>query len=138
MSVNAKRRLDYQPPLFTISRVIMDVKLHPVATRITTKSTVERAGNLNEPLFLDGEKLTLHSVSVNGQPYTAYDLQDAGLLLKDVPDSFELVIETETDPQNNQALEGLYLSDGVFCTQCEAEGFRRITCLLYTSDAADE
>lgn len=134
MSVNAKRRLDYQPPLFTISRVIMDVKLHPVATRITTKSTVERAGNHNEPLFLDGEKLTLHSVSVNGQPYTAYDLQDAGLLLKDVPDSFELVIETETDPQNNQALEGLYLSDGVFCTQCEAEGFRRIT---YFTDRPD-
>ncbi len=134
MSVNVKRRLDYQPPLYTITNVIMHVQLHATATRVKTVSSVQRVGNHNSPLFLDGEKMQLLTLAVNGEAFSLYSHVDGGISLTEVPDSFELTIETEIDPQNNKALEGLYLSNGVFCTQCEAEGFRRITYFLDRPD----
>ncbi|OFC71429.1 aminopeptidase N [Alteromonas confluentis] len=134
MSVNVKRRLDYQPPLYTITNVVMHVQLHATATRIKTVSTVQRVGDHNSPLFLDGEKMQLLSLAVNGEAYNLYSHVEGGISLTEVPDTFELTVETEIDPQNNKALEGLYLSNGVFCTQCEAEGFRRITYFLDRPD----
>ncbi|MBU3022907.1 aminopeptidase N [Aestuariibacter sp. A3R04] len=133
-NIAAKRRLDYQPPAYTISSVNMDVILHPSKTSVTTVTQVERQGNHQEPLRLDGEKLLLKRIAIDGKPYTDYQIEDKTLVLSGVPERFKLTIETEINPQNNKALEGLYLSNGVYCTQCEAEGFRRITYFLDRPD----
>lgn len=134
MSKQVKRRADYQPPAFTISDVKMDVRLHPTQTRVSTELTVSRQGQHRQPLVLDGYKLTLHSVAVDGNPFSGYEQSDEHLTLHDVPDTFTLHIVNEIDPKHNQALEGLYLSNGTYCTQCEAEGFRRITYYLDRPD----
>lgn len=134
MSVQVKRRADYQPPAFSISTVTLNIYLHPTKTRVVSQLQVKREGAADAPLVLDGEKLSLTSVAINGQTVASPEVSDAALTLRDVPDQFSLEIETEIDPDNNKALEGLYRSAGVYCTQCEAEGFRRITYFLDRPD----
>ncbi|MEG3768868.1 aminopeptidase N, partial [Alteromonas sp. 14N.309.X.WAT.G.H12] len=134
MSVNIKRRLDYKKPAFTITHVCMHVCLHPTQTQVKCTTSVTRIGDHDAPLSLDGEQLSLVGVRINGEPYQDYEKTEGGLVLNNVPDTFELEIETHIDPENNHALEGLYLSNGVYCTQCEAEGFRRITYFLDRPD----
>lgn len=134
MSVNIKRRLDYKKPAFTITHVCMHVCLHPTQTQVKCTTSVTRIGDHDAPLSLDGEQLSLVGVRINGEPYQDYEKTEGGLVLNNVPDTFELQIETHIDPENNHALEGLYLSNGVYCTQCEAEGFRRITYFLDRPD----
>ena len=127
MSVMAKRRADYQPPAFTIATVHLTVTLHPTQTVVKSKLLVRRQGTHNKPLVLDGDKLSLVSVTINANPVTDYTLSETSLTIPVELSEFELEIENHIDPQNNKALEGLYLSGGAYCTQCEAEGFRRIT-----------
>ena len=127
MSVMAKRRADYQPPAFTIATVNLTVTLHPTQTVVKSKLSVRRQGTHNQPLVLDGDKLSLVSVAINANPITDYTLTETSLTIPVELNEFELEIENYIDPQNNKALEGLYLSGGAYCTQCEAEGFRRIT-----------
>ena len=81
------------------------------------------------PLSLDGEALTLVRVALNGEELGAnrYRVEDGKLLIPDMPDSAMLEIETRIAPKDNTELSGLYTSNGSFFTQCEAEGFRRIT-----------
>ena len=82
------------------------------------------------PLKLDGELLELVRVTLDGEelPASKYVLTDKDLTINTVPSTpFTLEIETICDPEANKALSGLYRSQGVYCTQCEAEGFRRIT-----------
>ena len=134
MSLQAKKRADYQPPAFTINDVKMDVQLHPTCTRVTSEYQVERMGNHNSALTLDGDNLTLQEVFINDQPYSDYEQTDSILVVRNVADNFSLKLVTEIDPEHNQALEGLYLSAGTYCTQCEAEGFRRITYYLDRPD----
>ncbi|QJR82607.1 aminopeptidase N [Alteromonas pelagimontana] len=134
MTIKTKRRADYMPPAFTISDVKMDVVLHPTAARITSYLTVKRLGNHHEKLILDGEKLVLNSVKIDGKITQDYEQTDSSLSIPNVPNSFQLEVITTIDPENNKALEGLYLSSGVYCTQCEAEGFRRITYFLDRPD----
>lgn len=83
----------------------------------------------NAPLLLFGEKLTLVSISVDGEnlPDELYQVDDKSLLLRNPPRNFTLTITTMIEPEKNTALEGLYRSRGNYCTQCEAEGFRKIT-----------
>ncbi|TOB51783.1 aminopeptidase N, partial [Vibrio parahaemolyticus] len=83
---------------------------------------------------LDGEGLELRSVKVNGEDWAHHEVKEASLVLSDLPAEFELKIITKIDPEANTALEGLYKSGGAFCTQCEAEGFRRITYYLDRPD----
>src|SRR5690606_11925067 len=81
-------------------------------------------------LVLDGQDLALRSVSLDGRllPPGAYDLGPESLTVPDVPDrTFTLETVSETKPRENTSLQGLYVSGGMFCTQCEAEGFRKIT-----------
>ncbi|TON89995.1 aminopeptidase N, partial [Vibrio parahaemolyticus] len=85
-------------------------------------------------LELDGEGLELRSVKVNGEDWAHHEVKEASLVLSDLPAEFELEIITKIDPEANTALEGLYKSGGSFCTQCEAEGFRRITYYLDRPD----
>ena len=98
------------------------------------KSHYKRVAENETDLWLDGVNQTLHCINVNGVPFSQYEQFEQGILLKNLPSEFELHIESEIDPQNNTSLEGLYLSDGAYCTQCEAEGFRKIT---YFQDRPD-
>ena len=130
----AKRRLDYRPSPFLVPRIEMAFDLDADATEVTatlhfTRNPKAHAEDRRAPLILDGEAQTLLAVALNGAPLTAprYRLDNARFILPDAPDNGTITITTRHAPSQNTALEGLYLSAGVFCTQCEAEGFRRIT-----------
>ena len=135
-SVNSqeKYRLDYQAPHFWIDSIDLNVELDDHQTQVVAISRIRRNGQHNEPLLLDGEALVLKRVSVNGVQTTSYQQLPGQLSIHDLPDEFVLTIETQLDPANNSALEGLYKSGSAFCTQCEAEGFRRITYYLDRPD----
>ncbi len=120
---------EYQPPVFQVPEIALDFELDPAETRVRSRMKVVRSGAAGAPLVLDGEALTLVSVTLDGKklPESAYALTAETLTIEDVPESFTLEIETICRPEKNTALSGLYMSGGRFCTQCEAEGFRRIT-----------
>ena len=126
---------DYRAPDYRIGEIALDFMLDPLATRVTATSKVKRTG-ANSPLVLDGEELKLISVAIDGRKLaeSEYALTPATLTLDKLPDEFTLEIVTEISPQNNTTLNGLYTSNGMFCTQCEAEGFRRITFFLDRPD----
>ena len=123
---------DYKTPPYLVEEVELKFDLFDSETRVLSTLNMvlnpDRKGEV-EPLVLDGEKLQLLAVKLDGKVLTANDYQqdDECLQLASVPEKFTLEIETQIDPLNNTALEGLYLTSGNFCTQCEAEGFRRIT-----------
>jgi len=126
---------DYKTPDHTISDISLTFELDESATIITAVSQVSSLRD-NVPLVLDGEDLTLVSLAINGQVLnqTRYQLSDSQLIIADVPESFELSIVTEIDPSTNTKLEGLYIAGDAFCSQCEAQGFRRITYYLDRPD----
>ena len=120
---------DYRPFPFRIDSVELDISLSPHATRVRSLLTVTRTGEADAPLVLDGVRLKMVSVAIDDVPVAVERLTrtDEHLSLRGVPDHFVLATEVEIDPEGNTALEGLYMSGGRFCTQCEAEGFRKIT-----------
>jgi aminopeptidase N len=121
------RLADYAPYPFVIDEVHLDFQLEPKATLVKARLNIRRVGE--GPLLLNGERLKLVSVVLDGETLSAnqYLLSDEALCIEDVPDNFVLETTVEINPQANTALEGLYMSGGRFCTQCEAEGFRKIT-----------
>ncbi|WP_372422077.1 aminopeptidase N [Salinarimonas chemoclinalis] len=128
----AVRLSEYTCPPFLVDHVALRFELDATRTRVRADLTLRRNPESREdgPLVLDGEGLALVSLSLDGSVLApdAYTVQPGALVLHAPPARrFTLGIETRLDPSANQALMGLYLSDGVFCTQCEAEGFRRIT-----------
>jgi len=127
---------DYSPPGFLIDTVELTFRLEPNATRVISKLAIRRDGDHSDPLFLNGERLKPISFAIDGDPLrdSGYTITDEGLTLTDLPDAFTLETEVEIDPQGNTALEGLYISGGRFCTQCEAEGFRKITWFMDRPD----
>ena len=118
---------DYQAPAYLVDHVALEFDLHPTATRV--RSTVKFRPNpdsSNSEFFLHGENLTFLSAYINGAAVTPI-MSEAGLTCN-VPDGpFIWQSEVEINPSANTELSGLYMSNGMFCTQCEAEGFRRIT-----------
>ncbi|MFW1485882.1 aminopeptidase N [Vibrio parahaemolyticus] len=129
----AKYRKDYQAPSHTIIDIDLTFDLYDNDTIVTALSKVVQKGE-STTLELDGEGLELRSVKVNGEDWAHHEVKEASLVLSDLPAEFELEIITKIDPEANTALEGLYKSGGAFCTQCEAEGFRRITYYLDRPD----
>ncbi len=129
---------DYRPSPYLIEKVDLDVALAPDNTRVRSRLKVKPNGDPNAPagpLTLNGEKLELHAVKVNGAPINDYTVDDQTLTIASPPDGpFEVEIETTCNPQANEALEGLYRSGGIYCTQCEPEGFRRITYFIDRPD----
>ncbi|WP_454759161.1 aminopeptidase N [Caulobacter segnis] len=123
------RLADYRPFPFAIETTRLIFDLHPSQTRVKAELAVRRSGAKGEPLVLDGERLKLLSVAIDGQALSAnqYAVDAERLTIHEVPDQFVLTTEVEIDPSANKALMGLYMSGGRFCTQCEAEGFRTIT-----------
>ncbi|AYF15223.1 TPA: aminopeptidase N [Vibrio parahaemolyticus] len=129
----AKYRKDYQAPSHTITEIDLTFDLYDNDTIVTALSKVVQKGE-SPTLELDGEGLELRSVKVDGEDWAHHEVKEASLVLSDLPAEFELEIITKIDPEANTALEGLYKSGGAFCTQCEAEGFRRITYYLDRPD----
>ncbi len=126
---------DYSPFNFAVDAVSLEFDLQPTATLVrSTLSLTQRKNGLkngrkNGPLILNGEDITLKSVSVNGVALSRrdYRLTQTTLELPDLPSSATVEIVTQCNPSVNSTLMGLYVSGGRFCTQCEAEGFRRIS-----------
>ena len=130
---------DYRPPEFLIDHVDLRFELDPEATRVEAVSQFRRnpaALRGDGDLRLDGEQLELEAIAIDGRPLAPaeYRLTDDALTLLRVPDRFELTTRVCIHPDRNTALEGLYRSGDMLCTQCEAEGFRRITYFLDRPD----
>jgi aminopeptidase N len=137
----AVRRENYRAPAFWIDRIHLEFDLHPTRTRVrSTLAFRKNAGVLETTLTLLGEKQQLLSLTLNGVALakSQYVSSESSLVVADAPIGGELVIESEIDPQGNLALEGLYLTSNTFCTQCEAEGFRRITYFPDRPDVLSE
>ena len=129
---------DYRPPDWRIETVELDVALHPTATTVRAKLSLSpnRAG-APAPLVLDGDELTLRAIRLDGKPLPAdsFVATPDRLTIAQAPHRrFELEVETVLDPTNNTKLMGLYRAGSTYCTQCEAEGFRRITYFLDRPD----
>ncbi|MCW9059113.1 MAG: aminopeptidase N [Gammaproteobacteria bacterium] len=121
---------DYQPPAYRVETLDLHFELDPKRTRVRALLVVERsAGDQDTPFHLDGHSLHTLSIHLDGEPLHAdrYILDAERLDILAPPARFTLETVVEIEPDANTALEGLYVSSGMFCTQCEAEGFRRIT-----------
>ncbi|MCW8956497.1 MAG: aminopeptidase N [Gammaproteobacteria bacterium] len=129
---------DYTPPKYWIDTVKLRFELGEAETRVVSELAVRRNQTVegDNSLLLHGEQLQLGEIHIDGQRLAEADyIQDSeSLLLHAVPEQFVLQIETIIKPQENTSLEGLYKSSGNFCTQCEAEGFRKITYYLDRPD----
>ncbi len=131
---------DYQPSDYLVETVKLDISLHPTETRVKAKlrikpnpATVKTSG----PLILDGENIKLEKVAIGGKALDkkAYRTTKSNLkILKPPSRAFTLDIVTTCNPEKNKALSGLYRSGSIYCTQCEAQGFRRITYYLDRPD----
>ena len=130
-------RADYQAPAYWIDSVELCFDLDPARTRVLNKMMLRRNADVAvQPLRLDGEELNLSRVLVNGQG-TSFKIDGNQLVLENLPEGnqpFELEIFTTCAPAKNTKLMGLYVSNDSFFTQCEAEGFRRITYFLDRPD----
>lgn len=135
----AKSRHDYKPAPFRISHIDLTFELDPKATKVTAVMQVIRQV-ADEPLRLDGQQLQLLHVSIDGVELTETDYlrDDESLTIKKAPEQFKLTVVTQIAPAENTALEGLYLAGDSYCSQCEAEGFRRITYFLDRPDVLAE
>nr|MDA3868466.1 aminopeptidase N [Gammaproteobacteria bacterium] len=129
---------DYSQPAYWITDVDLVFNLEEAQTQVSSTLTLSRNESIagEQPLVLQGEELVLESVSQDGRALEAaeYTVTDTDLTIHAVPASFTLEIKTIIKPQENTSLEGLYKSSGNFCTQCEAEGFRKITYFLDRPD----
>ncbi len=118
---------DYKAPAFKVASTELSFDIHDGKTIVTNKTQYTNNNDCKEPLFLEGEELKLISCKLDGKDIQP-KISDKGLTLpcpgKDI---FTLEIVTEIYPEKNTALEGLYYSGGTYCTQCEAQGFRKIT-----------
>ena len=123
---------DYAPPSYLVTQVWLQFTLNPETTEVVSRVHYQRNPDvgMGAPLLLDGhDDMALLSLRLDGVLLSpsSYCLQGGSLRIDAVPEAFELEVVTRINPQANSALEGLYRSSGNYCTQCEAEGFRRIT-----------
>ena len=127
---------DYRAPDFHIPKINLSFELAASETRVRSDLQVVRRNPQAQVLRLQGEEITLQSLTMDGKPVSTqqYHVSDSELLISNVGDTFALTIESICSPDTNQALMGLYQSSGNFCTQCEAEGFRRITYFIDRPD----
>lgn len=127
---------DYSPANYTISDVHLTFELHDTKTKVTATSRLLQNKGQENTLILNGENLTLESVSIDGRKLSSdeYQLNDDFLIIPQAPAAFTLEIVNFNNPEENKALDGLYKSGPMFCTQNEPEGFRRMTYFLDRPD----
>ena len=121
------RLADYTKPAFAVDEVALDFDLDPAATIV--RATLKLRRQAPGPLILDGKRLELRAVRLNDEALgdNRYEVTEKSLTVHDVPDSFVLQTEVQISPETNTELSGLYMSGAGFFTQCEPEGFRKIT-----------
>ncbi len=129
-------RQDYNPPAVIVHSLSLKIVLHKQQTRVLAISKMQRQPRLGSgtrsEILLSGDGQTLVSCTVSGSPSGSVKGND--LLIEVTEDQFDLIVETEINPSNNSSLMGLYQSNGNYYTQCEAEGFRKITYFLDRPD----
>ena len=129
---------DYQASNFLIKNCFLCFHLDPDHTVVQSKLELQKNPNskAGNDLFLNGEQLKLHHIKIDGKTLktTDYELDELGLRLKNCPDEFVLELENSINPAANTSLNGIYLGEGIFCSQNEPEGFRRITYFLDRPD----
>ena len=127
---------DYRQPSFWARKVFLTLHLDPENTRVVSRVEYEHNPGHENHLKLNGKELTLESIALDGRPLALDSIRwdKDHLWLDKLPERFSLEIETSIHPKGNTALEGLYLSQGAFFTQCEAQGFRRLTYFLDRPD----
>jgi aminopeptidase N len=130
------RLSDYQPPAYIIDEIALVFSLEPEGALVAAQSHVRRNGAEAAPLVLDGKRQDLVSIAMDGTALepSQYEARPEQLIIHAPPANFRLDIVTRIHPAANSTLEGLYMSGGRFCTQCEAEGFRAITYFLDRPD----
>ncbi len=125
------RLADYTPPAYLVDSVDLRFRLHPKETRVHSRTAfIRNSHGDGGRLKLDGQGLDLIHASIDGVGLTGSEMcltEDGLTVTRDLPESFIWEAEVRISPESNTALEGLYMSKGMYCTQCEAEGFRRIT-----------
>ncbi len=119
---------DYQPPRYLVRHVELTFRIFEGRTLVHSRAEYRKNHDGHEPLVLNGEHMKLISVRVDGKDIKNHTYDEKHLTLPCPGETFLLEIETEIAPEKNTRLEGLYMSGGNYCTQCEAEGFRTITC----------
>jgi len=130
-----KFRMDYAAPNYLVTEIQLVLKIYEDYAQILSTLQVKRAGGapVDAPFVLDGEELELASISLDGEvlPADRYSFveEDVLQIKGPLPDAFKLECDVKVKPHLNTQLSGLYKSSGVYCTQCEAEGFRRITLM---------
>jgi aminopeptidase N len=129
---------DYTPPDYVLDAVDLSFDLRDEFTTVRSRLKLRRnpTSTGERPLVLDGQDLELVSIAIDGEPLApeAYRLEPESLTVSSVPEACTVEVETRIRPQDNTSLEGLYTSGGMYCTQCEAEGFRKITYFLDRPD----
>lgn len=130
------RREEYKPSDWQIPAVALSIDLHETKTRVETTLSLQRISKLSAPLVLNGKNISLISVEVDGNMLLSdqYKLTNESLTLTDLAANSVIKIITEINPSSNTELMGIYMSTGIFCSQCEAEGFRRIAYFLDRPD----
>ncbi len=129
---------DYQPSAFEIDKVFLHFELADNQTVVSSRLLMRK--KRDEALVLNGVDLTLLKLCIDGKELKSeeYHRDNESLTIPNLPESFELQCVTQIEPEKNTSLEGLYRSNGMFCTQCEAEGFRKITYYLDRPDVMSE
>ena len=125
-------RKNYTPPNYRVTEIGLEFKLYENETIVQSKLKIESFEKdlvKPNPLVLDGEQLELLEIKLDGTTLQSqqYQIESSSLTIQSVPETFDLEIKVRIHPEKNTSLEGLYRSGTIFCTQCEAEGFRRIT-----------
>ncbi|MBU0455261.1 MAG: aminopeptidase N [Gammaproteobacteria bacterium] len=138
-SLQSKKRLDYTPSNYRAQSIHLTIELGEDVTHVVSEIQIEKnplVSNKDNCLFLNGTHQQLEWVKLNDAELckSDYQLSKEGLTIPDAPDVFTLEIHSLIQPQNNKALMGLYKSNNLFCTQCEPEGFRKITYYLDRPD----
>ena len=138
---NVKQLSDYQKPSFSIENTQLTVNILETETLVTAVLTIKRVISNSEPLILDGDKLELIDLQLDGAQLSEKNYQikwtskeASQLVIYAPPNEFVLTLHTRIYPIKNTSLQGLYCSNKVYCTQCEAEGFRSITYYLDRPD----
>jgi aminopeptidase N len=121
------RREDYTPPDWLVPDIALDFDLSPSKTVVSATLSVTRNGDHTRPLILDGDGLTPCAVRVDGETINDWHMDGDRLVIPLTGNTATIATEVEIAPEQNTKLMGLYASGGLLCTQCEAEGFRRIT-----------
>jgi aminopeptidase N len=130
------RRADYTPPAFLIDTVALEFDLVPERTVVRNTMRLRRNPDAAPAATLEllGEQMEFIGATLDGRPHADVRVTENGLSVSNIPDTFELTLESACNPAENTTLSGLYVSGGNFFTQCEAEGFRRITYFLDRPD----